>query len=254
MEVEFLGVGEACDPANPNTSLLVSAESRAKKHYILLDCGFTTPQRFFHKSLDPNDLEGLWISHFHGDHFFGIPLLLLRFWEMERRAPLIIIGQQGVQQKVEAALDLAYPGFGKRLQFSVQYHEVQCGAALDACGFTMRFAGSMHSAPCLAVKISDADRSLFYSGDGQPTAKSQILASGCDLVVHEAYRFAGQTRNHGSVDWAIDFAGQASARRLALVHLAHYEREACRQNLAVLQRQAPWLEILLPESGDVVKI
>lgn len=108
-ERSFWGVGEACDPERFNTSLLVLSGS--KNHYILLDCGFTTPHRYFADCSEPNQLDALWISHFHGDNFFGVPLLLLRFWEMGRTRPLLSVGPPGLAEKVAQAVDLAYPCF-----------------------------------------------------------------------------------------------------------------------------------------------
>ena len=108
MEIQFLGVGEACDEEHPNTSLLVTT---SKGGSFLLDCGFTTPHIYFGLHRQVDELDAVWISHFHGDHFFGIPLLLLRFWEMGREKRLIIAGQDGVKEKVHSAMELAYPGF-----------------------------------------------------------------------------------------------------------------------------------------------
>ena len=85
--VTFLGVGEACDERLPNTSVLIQPQNK-ETGSLLLDCGFTVPASFFAYNQDPEDLSAIWISHFHGDHFFGLPLLLLRLYEEGRRAPL----------------------------------------------------------------------------------------------------------------------------------------------------------------------
>jgi ribonuclease BN (tRNA processing enzyme) len=45
MQVLFLGVGEACGPAGPNTSILV--KGRNERKVLLLDCGFTTPYQYY---------------------------------------------------------------------------------------------------------------------------------------------------------------------------------------------------------------
>ena len=77
----------------------------------MLDCGFTVPSLYWQQTSDQDDLDALWISHFHGDHFFGVPALLLRLWEMKRSKPLAIVSQTGVERIVTQAMELAYPGF-----------------------------------------------------------------------------------------------------------------------------------------------
>ena len=134
MELYFLGVGEACDAAQPNTSILVKTAARENGGRILLDCGFTVPHAYFRLEPGADELEFLWISHFHGDHLLGTPLLLLRFWEMGRQRPLAILGPPGIRAKVEEAAMLGYPNLLKRLGFSLLFHELQPGKTLQALG------------------------------------------------------------------------------------------------------------------------
>lgn len=248
MKVHFLGVGEACDPERFNTSLLV----RSKNHYILLDCGFTTTHRYFADCSDPEQLEALWISHFHGDHFFGVPLLLLRFWEMGRTRPLLIVGPFGLQEKVEMALDLAYPAFGKKLRYALEYRSVAPGASFEAAGFFWQTASMDHSEPCLAVRLTSGGKSLLYSGDGRPTETSADLARGCDLLVHEAYSVSEQTPGHGSVAGCLALARQAGCAKLALVHVNRLEREQATGEVRKLCPLEGVPEVFLPDAGETL--
>lgn len=253
MKIQFLGVGEACDPTRFNTSLLVTAEGRTTRHYILLDCGFTTPHRYFLDCREADALDALWISHFHGDHFFGLPLLLLRFWEMGRAKPLILIGPAGLQEKVKQAFALAYPSLLARLRYQLRYLPVSPGSPpLRAAGCTWQAAQVEHAQPALALRLSAGGRSLYYSGDGRPTPASAELAKNAALIVHEAYRASGETPNHSSIGASVSFARQAGARMLALVHLAHFEREQAEERLRELGPDQGGLKVFLPEPGDAI--
>ena len=99
MRVIFAGVGEAFDENLGNTTVLVTTGSGKRKRQILLDCGFTGAHAFWKASQDPMDLDAIWVSHFHGDHFFGVPLVLLRFWEQGRTKALTLVGQMGIEEK-----------------------------------------------------------------------------------------------------------------------------------------------------------
>lgn len=251
-EILFVGVGEACDPLYPNTALLLKNETGQGR--VLLDCGFTTPHLYFQYCSEPEELQALWISHFHGDHFFGVPLLLLRFWEMGRRAPLTILGPPGVEEKICQAMDLAYPNFRARLDFPLHFQEVESGYAHEAAGLTWVAAKIEHAEPALAVRVADQEKSLFYSGDGRPTRETLALAVGCDLAVHEAFRVSGHTPGHGSVLACLDFARQSGVKNLVLLHINRNERaERLREIQAIIARTVE-LQIVLPEPGSVIRL
>ena len=94
MRVTFLGVGEACDETMPNTSVWVETEADNRRSSVLLDCGFTVPPNYWQRTSDPEDLDALWISHFHGDHFFGVPALAPEILGAETdQAPCRLLGK-----------------------------------------------------------------------------------------------------------------------------------------------------------------
>jgi ribonuclease BN (tRNA processing enzyme) len=254
MKIIFLGVGEALDANQPNTSILIMNSNQQQKGQILLDCGFTVAHQYFKLKPTADELELVWISHFHGDHFLGIPLLILRFWEMNRLGPLTIMGPKGIADKVSLALELAYPGLQDRLDFSLIYKEIMPGPPLQINGFIWQTAFNEHSQPCQALRLANDNKSLFYSGDGRPTPETLILAKDCDIIIHEAYRFHEETPGHGSVAECIEFAKQAGVSRLALLHIQHADRQQFMVEMQNMVEDFPGIDILLPESGETMKI
>lgn len=251
MKALFLGVGEACDPSSHNTSISVECRSGSNVYYILLDCGFTTPHRYFATIEDPEQLNALWISHFHGDHFFGVPLLLLRFWEMGRGRPLAILGPPGVKEKIEQALDLAYPGFWPRLQYPVEFKVLVPGTSCNQAGCRWTVAWVEHHPPALALRLEGESGALFYSGDGRPTSDSLALAHGCDLVIHESFSLEPEFPKHGSVAGSIAFAREAGAKNLALVHVDRLVRTLHGAGIQEKIDNCQGLRAFLPKPGDL---
>lgn len=254
MRVVFLGVGEACDETLPNTSIWLQARTEYGSRSVLLDCGFTVPPRYFAQTTDPEDLDALWISHFHGDHFLGVPALLLRLWETQRRKPLVIVGQDGVEDKVTQAMELAYPGFLAKLLYPLEFVVAEAGRALNVAGLLWRFASNQHGQSDLAVRIDDEAHAVFYSGDGLATSETLALATGCDLVVHEAFRMEQPLSGHGTVLQSVGFARGAGAKTLALVHLQREERRARHADILAFAREVHDLNVILPEPGDTLEL
>lgn len=254
MELYFLGAGEACDPAQPNTSILVKTAAVETVGRILLDCGFTVPHAYFYLKPDPDELEFLWISHFHGDHFLGTPLLLLRFSEMGRQRPLNILGPPGLQSHVEEAAGLGYPNLLPRLGFPLLFHELQPGETKRLCGTAWQGAYTQHSEPCLSLKLEHESRSIFYSGDGRPTEQTLVLAEESAIIIHEAYGIEDSTPGHGSIKSSLDFARNAGVSRLALVHMQHSIRLQVLTYVKELREKYPGCTILLPEKGSSITL
>lgn len=256
MKIVFLGVGEACDERLPNTSILLQTVTRdGRQRTILLDCGPTVTPLYFRQTEDPEELDALWISHFHGDHFFGIPTLLLRFWEMKRHKPLAIIGQAGTRRLVEKTMELAYPGFLDKLTYALVFTEVDPGrGALDILGLFWRFAVNDHSMTDLAVRIEDGRHCLFYSGDGAPTVQTLAIADHCSLIVHEAFDLEGNTLGHGTVGKCIEFTRLAGAKGLALVHIQRDVRKNRLPEILDAIHAVDTVPVLLPQPGDVLEL
>ncbi len=245
----FLGVGEACDPGHGNTSVLVNSAENAM---VLLDCGFTAAHRFFAACADPDRLDAVWISHFHGDHFFGIPLLLLRFWDMGRSRPLALVGQAGTEEKIRALMEMAYPGFMVKLGFALHFHETAPGTTLSLAGLQWRTAPTLHSQPNLGLLLDDGRCRLYYSGDGRPGDAVADLVRDCDLAIHEAFRIEDEVQGHGSIAGCRRLKARAGIHRLALVHLEGRIRRQGRQEIEAILAQDP--DLLLPREGDSVEV
>jgi ribonuclease BN (tRNA processing enzyme) len=132
----------------------------------------------------------------------------------------------------------------------LEYRELEDGDSFQGAGFLWQVAATEHSQPCLALRLNGDGQSIFYSGDGRYTVGSANLAKGCTLMVHEAYRVAGQTANHGSLAECLALARQAGCEKLAIVHVAHYERERKSGELRRLLGESGLPGVFLPEPGE----
>ena len=254
MEITFLGVGEAFDENIPNTSILVRTDIEGKTVTVLLDCGYSVPPMFWQQRLQPDTLDAIWISHFHADHAFGLPALLVRFWEENRKKDLYFLGQKGIESFVLECLDLAYPNFQPRLEFSLRFVEVEPGGPVMALGLSWRTALNDHPQRDLALRLEAKEKSLFYSGDGRPTSETIGLAGGVDLIVHEAFHLSRDIPGHGTITGCLEMGQSCRARRLALVHIQRDIRKERFEEIRELAKSVQEVEVLIPETGDRIVI
>jgi ribonuclease Z len=254
MDVTFLGVGEAFDEALPNTSVLIGCGEDKHRITLLLDCGFTSPPQFWKEEASVESLDGIWISHFHADHFFGLPALLVRFWEDGRKGPLTILGQKGIDVFTRKCVDLAYPGFYEKIQFPIEFHEVEPDRRLEFLGVTFQAAENEHSIRDLALRLEAEGCSLFYSGDGRATPESKALAKGTEMMIHEAFHWDMAIHGHATVKDTLDMARTCEVSHAALVHIQRHERKQVLNRVQELKNLASPVHLTVPEPGQKIQI
>jgi len=244
MKIVFLGVGEAFDENTPNNSHLVVTE----KTKLLLDCGLTAAPQVWKFNPDPNFLDAVYISHWHADHYFGLPGLLLRMWEGGRTRPITIISRKGFKNQFAELMNLAYSGFLEKFKYEIKIIEVEDGGNAEFNDLKLFFNKTVHSGENLAVKFSDGKNTIAYSGDGSPIAGSNFYKN-LDLLILETYLYDQEKIGHSSIISAIKFAEENNAKCLALTHM---NRNFRKNDLPKIKEKivSDKVKIIIPEPLD----
>ena len=108
IRLQVLGCGDAFGSGGRfHTCFHVSAESAS----FLVDCGASSLIAMRRFGVDPNTIQMVLISHLHGDHFGGLPFLLLDAQFVSRRtAPLTIAGPPTLPERLHALRETMFPG------------------------------------------------------------------------------------------------------------------------------------------------
>jgi ribonuclease BN (tRNA processing enzyme) len=190
---------------------------------VLVDCGTTALPAMKRAGIDPGGIGTVLISHLHGDHFGGLPFLILDGQFSRRALPLTVAGPAGVAARVRQAQEVLFPGSaGTRQRFALDF--VELGERRETAVGPVRVTAFpvVHpsGAPPLALRVQYGDRVLAYSGDTEWTDALLEAAEGADLFVCEAYRFDRRVPYH--LDWATLRANldRLRCRRVVLTHLS----------------------------------
>lgn len=243
MKIVFLGTGEAFDETNPNNSSLIEAG----KTRLLLDCGFTIPTQIWKYGKDKDLIDAIYISHQHGDHFSGLPALLLRMWEENREKNLTIICQKELKEKFQEFMDFVYHGFMDKFNYSINLVEAREGKRIKFNDFNLSFEKTIHSRENLAIKVIDEKSCFCYGGDGSPIKNSDFYKN-LDLLILETYLYDIKKIGHSSVVEAISFAEENNAKYLALTHINRNLRKVG------FVAKSDKVKILIPKPFDLLEI
>ena len=105
LSIIFLGTGGSWPTVKRNVSSI--AIKRAGE-IILFDCGEGTQRQFQKSKLSYMQISKIFISHFHGDHFLGLPGLIQTMQLNDRDIPLHIYGPKGMNKLTSQLLSLGY--------------------------------------------------------------------------------------------------------------------------------------------------
>lgn len=93
--VVFFGTGSSRPMPHRNVSGLALVRDGAS---YLFDCGENTQVQMMGTGVRPGSINGIFLSHFHGDHVNGLPGLLASLGSFEREAPLPVYAPKGLKQ------------------------------------------------------------------------------------------------------------------------------------------------------------
>lgn len=176
------------------------------KGTLVVDFGASALPALKTLKLDPNRIDAIILSHLHGDHFGGLPFLLLDGQFLSRRErPLLIVGPPGTRARLEAALEVFFPkSTGSKWRYPWRVDEIPVGVPSDVLGHSLVTAAVVHQsgAPSTALRLSDGEKVFAYSGDTEWTDALPRIAKGADLFICECYAYEG-TKISGHMSWEI---------------------------------------------------
>lgn len=193
---------------------------RTDDYLALLDCGATSLVAMKRSGIDPSDVDAVLISHFHTDHFGGVPLMILDGQFRKRTRPLVIAGPPGVEARMRLAMEDAFAGSSGTIQrFAIEYIEVGEGSA-DVGPLLVRGVGVRHTpgSAAIALRIEAEGRAVAYSGDTEWTDALRKVTDGADLFICESYSFAKRIPYHMDHATLVANATSLGARRVVLTH------------------------------------
>src|ERR1700736_2089318 len=162
--VTFAGSGDAFGSGG-RYQACIHLRPRGGAAPVLLDCGATSLSALRRSGLDPGEIAAVFVSHLHGDHFGGLPFLILNGQFAGRTQPLTVAGPPGTARRLAETMECMFPGSGAvRRRFPVDTIELRPGAAVTAAGVRAAAFPADHpsGAPALALRLTLGGKVVAY--------------------------------------------------------------------------------------------
>jgi ribonuclease BN (tRNA processing enzyme) len=247
MRLTIVGSGDAFGSGGRFNTCFQVETAKAK---VLIDCGASSLVALRARGLDPNQLDGIVLSHLHGDHFGGLPFLLLDAQYLSRRGrPLVIAGPPGTRARLDAALEVFFPASAAtQWRFSWEVIEIEPGHPRDILGHRVLTAEVAHpsGAPSTAIRFSDGGTTLAYSGDTEWTDALLPIADAAELFIVECSGYAGRLPYHLTWEVLAPRLSDLRARQIMITHM--------NSTLLAHLDEVRAAGVLVAEDGDVIDL
>jgi ribonuclease BN (tRNA processing enzyme) len=193
-----------------------------------VDCGADALVSMRRCGVEPESIEAVAVTHLHGDHFGGLPFLLLHARHVARPPSAIrVVGPRGIEARTLAALDalydhasesLANPSTGEPL---ARFEEYAAGVPFalgpgSAVAFPVVHSDRL---ACHGLRLEVGGRLVAYSGDTAWTETLLDLGRDADLFIVECQAWAAPPPGHMAFEDLHRRLPSLSATRLLLTHM-----------------------------------
>lgn len=184
---------------------------------ILIDCGPTILLKREELQIDFSKIKIVLITHFHGDHFAGLPFLILYFqYILKRKEKLFILGPKNIKQQYFSLMELLYPNL--KIDFSIDFVEIQNTYYFE--NYLITAFPITHKEESIGYKISDSKHSFAFSGDTILNEKVYHLFENVDIgIIELSLKTKEESSSHVSLEEMIKDRKNIKAKKLYFNHI-----------------------------------
>ena len=191
---------------------------------ILMEAGPGLMPALKTNGIAPDSFDLLLISHLHGDHFAGLPFLILDYmWETPRKKVLTVAGPPKLEERTWLLMRTMFPHFElDKIKRKLKFVVLEPGSSTRLGKFKVRAIRSPHTRPdiSLSLRIDGGGKSIVFSGDSGWNDELVEFSAGADLFLCECTYYESTELNfHLNYPLLAANRDKFKVRRMVLTHL-----------------------------------
>jgi len=219
--VTLLGTGDAfASNGRAQAGYLIDAPAGR----VLLEAGPGLLAALKQNGVPTDSFDLLLISHLHGDHYGGLPFLILEYmWETQRKRALTIAGPRQLEERTWRLMRTMFPHFElDKIKHKLKFVVLEPGTTTRLGKFSVAAIRSPHTKPdiSLSLRVNGGGKSIVFSGDTGWNDQLVKLSEGADLFLCECtYYESAQLTFHLNYPLLAANRDKFKVRRMVLTHL-----------------------------------
>jgi len=221
VSVTFVGSGDSFGSGGRfNTCFLVDAPGCR----FCIDFGASSLIALERLGIPHNSIDVLLLTHLHGDHCGGIPVLLAdAMLAAKRDRPLTIAGPRETTERMKSVAAALMPGMHVMTpKFPVTYMDMEVLREHLIGPLRVKTYPAVHTRETnpTSLRVEVGDNIIAYTGDSEWTEHIPPLADGADLLIAECYFFSKTVRFHLNYPDILRHRAKIKSKRLVLTHFS----------------------------------
>jgi len=220
--VTLLGTGDAfASFGRSQAGYLIDAPGAGR---ILMEAGPGLLPALKGNHIPTDSFDLLLISHLHGDHFGGLPFLILEYmWETRRKKVLTIAGPAKLEERTWQLMRTMFPHFElDKIKHKLKFVVLEPGRTARLGKFQVHAIRSPHTKPdiSLSFRVAVDGKAIVFSGDSGWNDELVKLSDGADLFLCECtYYESAELDFHLNYPLLAANRDKFKVRRMILTHL-----------------------------------
>lgn len=218
MKIKFMGVGAALNTTNFGSSILID-------NNVLIDTPPACTSLLLQHQVDLKNINHIFISHTHGDHYFGLPFLLLEYMLIKRDNQLNVYGTKKLRDNTLELLKLAFSESDpeRLISFSnSDFSELSIGESIIIGDLEIIPVPAKHSIDTIGFLIKNTSATVYYSSDTEYTSDVQSNIQIADHIIIDATTRDVALSGHISLTQILECAKQFPDKMFYLTHRSRY--------------------------------
>jgi len=221
MRLQFVGCGDALGSGGRYNTCFHLTGGTVN---CLIDCGASSLPALKKLGIARDAIDLILITHFHGDHFAGLPFFMLDAQFRRRSRPLVIAGPEGIEMRLTQVMEALFEHSSRtKPKFDLSVIALKPEQRRSFGAVTVTPYPVVHGesgGPFLGYRIEAEGRVIAYSADTEWTETLISLAREADLFIAEAYYYDKIVKNHLSLSTLQARLPEIRPKRLVLTHMS----------------------------------
>lgn len=200
------------------------------KKKILVDCAPGTNYQLAKAKINSQEIEFIFLTHLHPDHFLGLPMLIGEYYQIGRREPIHIYGPPGTKklyQDIENIYKDVYKVLKQLTKFKIEIQEIKNLSPNDLVGediYNNEFKVStlllqhQEEYPDYGYRFESEGKTIVITGDTGPCENLEKISKDCDLLIAEC-SLPVATRFHLCPEDIGKLGKKVHPRHIVVVHI-----------------------------------